>query len=47
MKGMTDGSFSSSLNAKVVQYKIPKRASSLHDLITPKAVRFVYSKNVL
>ena len=47
MKGMTYGSFSSSLNTKAVQYKIPKQTSSLHGLITPKAVKFVYSKNVL
>ena len=47
MKGMTNGSFSSSLNTKAVQYKIPKRTSSPHGLITPKAVKFVYSKNVL
>lgn len=47
MKGMTNGSFWSSLNTKAVQYKIPKQTSSLHGLITPKAVKFVYSKNVL
>lgn len=27
--------------------KIPKQTSSLHGLITPKAAKFVYSKNVL
>lgn len=47
MKGMTNGSFSSSLNTKVVHYKIPEQTSSLLGLITPKAVTFVYSKNLL